>query len=65
MALSASAIEGLIISNLKAAGFNTTGKHSRSAVMAKAIADAVVTHITASAQVSVPGGSSAGNYKVT
>jgi hypothetical protein len=65
MALSKSALEGLIISKLQAAGFNTTGKHSQAQIMAKAVAEAVVEHIQAQAEVPVTKGSSAGAYKVT
>ena len=65
MALDSSSLEGLITSKLKAAGFNVSGEHSKANVMAKAIAEAVVEHITANAEVPVPGGSSKGIYKVT
>jgi len=65
MALNASSLEGLIISKLQAAGFKTTGEHAKANVMVKAIAEAVVEHITGVAEVPVQGGSSAGTYKVT
>lgn len=64
MALNTSSLEGLITAKLEAAGFNVTGKHSQATVMAKAIAESVVEHITANAEVSVTGGSSSGTYKV-
>lgn len=64
MALDAQTLEILITSKLQAAGFKTSGQHAQSAEMAKAIAGAVVEHITAAAEVTVTGGSSAGTYKV-
>lgn len=65
MALNAGSLEALITSKLQAAGFKTTGEHAMANVMAKAIAEAVVEHITGVAEVPVQGGSSAGTYKVT
>lgn len=65
MALSASVLKGLIVTELAAQGFVATGQHARIEKMAAAIAAAVVAHITASANVVVPGGSSAGTYKVS
>ncbi|EMC2457142.1 hypothetical protein VB891_002267 [Vibrio cholerae] len=64
MALNAQTLENLITSKLQAAGFKTSGQHAQSAKMAKAIAEAVVEHITGAAEVPVTGGSSAGTYKV-
>ena len=64
MALDADRLKNLIIDNLRACGFDTDGVHSRNIEMAKSVADAVVQHITESAEVPVQGGSSAGSYKV-
>ncbi|MCJ0814909.1 hypothetical protein [Vibrio vulnificus] len=65
MAMDSGALEGLIVEKLQAAGFKTSGQHAQVKVIAKAIAEAVVEHITSSAEVPVTGGSSAGTYKVT
>jgi len=51
MALSASVLEALIISELQSQGFITTGTHAFAQKMAAAVAAAVVTHITTSAVV--------------
>lgn len=64
MALSSGALEGLIIQKLQAAGFKTSGEHAQVGVIAKAIAEAVVEHVTSAAEVPVTGGSSAGSYQV-
>lgn len=64
MALNSSALKGLIVSKLNAAGITTSGEHAKAQLMAEAIAEAVVEHVTANAQVIVAGGSSAGTYKV-
>lgn len=65
MALSTNVLKGLIVSELVNQGFVETGQHARIEKMAAAIAAAVVTHVTASADVVVTGGSSAGTYKVS
>ncbi len=65
MALNASALGHLIDAKLQAAGFKTVGQHAHVVTMSKAIAEAVVEHITAEAEVSVTSGSSSGTYKVT
>lgn len=65
MALDSSALEGLITQKLESAGFKTSGEHAHVSVIAKAVAEAVVEHVTSSAEVPVSGGSSAGTYKVT
>jgi len=54
MPLSASALEGLIISELQGQGFTTGGEHAFAQKMAKAIANAVVTHLKADAII-IPG----------
>ena len=64
MAMSSSALEGLIVSKLKEAGFNVDGEHSKNTVMAKAVAEAVVEHIQANAKAVVIGGSSAGSHSI-
>jgi len=63
MPLSATSLEALIDTKLQAAGFDLVA--GEAGEMAKAIAEAVVEHITANAQVVVAGGSSAGTYSVT
>lgn len=63
MALDASALQGAIESKLTAAGFDLS--KGEADVMAQAVAEAVVEHITGSAQVVVDSGSSAGTYPVT
>lgn len=64
MALASAALEGLIVSKLAAAGFDVSNEHAQIKVLANAIAEAVVEHITAAADVAVTSGSSAGSYKV-
>jgi len=64
MALSKATLKGLIITNLEAHGFKPGGTHGMAEKMAQAVADAVVDHIQATSEVSVPGGSSSGTYKV-
>lgn len=63
MALNSSTLNTLIQAKLTAAGFNLAD--SQVGPMAQAIAEAVIEHITSSATVVVPGGSSAGVYPVT
>ena len=65
MALNDSALKSLIVANLGAAGFDVQNQHAKTAELAEAIAKAVVTHITANAQVTVTGGSSSGTYTVS
>ena len=65
MAMNAGTLESLIVSKLETAGFKTSGEHAFVSVMAKAVAEAVVEHVTADALVGVTGGSSKGSYKVT
>jgi len=64
MALDSSALQTLVESKLTAAGFDLT-KAPATSLMAQAIAEAVVEHVTANAQVIVSGGSSAGTYSVS
>lgn len=49
MALVADTLKGLIVDELTAKGFSTSGEHSKNSDLAEAIAKAVVTHITTSA----------------
>jgi len=63
MALDSVALSTLIQSKLTTAGFNLT--KGVSDVLAQAIAEAVVEHIQAAAQVPVTSGSSTGTYSVT
>ena len=64
MPLNAEALESAIISKLKSEGFVTNNQYAKTEKMAKAIAEAVVEHITANAQVVIESGSSAGTYGV-
>lgn len=64
MALSSGSLQGLIDSKLESAGLDFNDKSSLK-ILTQAIAEAVVEHITASAQVAVTGGSSSGTYKVS
>lgn len=64
MALSASILADMIISELQNQGFETDNPHAKTAQMCKAIANAVVAHITSDATVTVSSGSSAGVYQV-
>lgn len=64
MALSGTGLGALIVSELKAAGFNPVGEHQVSTPFWNAIGEAIVKHIKASAEVKVTSGSSAGVYKV-
>lgn len=63
MALNSATLQSLIEAKLTAAGFDLQAGEAD--VMARCIAEAVVEHITSSAAVVVPGGSSAGTYTVT
>jgi len=63
MALVASDLQSLIDSKVQSAGFDLS--KSSFQIMSKAIAEAVVEHITANAQVVVSSGSSAGTYTVS
>ena len=62
--LDASALEKLMIAEMKTAGFDTKSEHAKIQLLAKAMAIAIVTHITADAEVAIEGGSSSGTYKV-
>lgn len=64
MALDSSTLSSLILSELESAGFTGSGQYSRAQELADAIAAAVVSHIQASADVTVTSGSSAGTYPV-
>jgi len=64
MALSKSGLKAKIVSEFEAQGGKAAGEHSWVNKMAEAIANAVVDEVTANAQVTVAGGSSAGGYKV-
>ena len=65
MALSNSVLKDLIIAECQAQGFVTTGPHAQIEKLAEAIANAVVSHVTSAAVVTVTSGSSAGPYKVS
>ena len=64
MALDSTALQTLVESKLTVAGFNLDNAPATS-LMARAIAEAVVEHITANAEVIVSGGSSSGTYSVS
>lgn len=64
MALSADAITQQVIQELKAAGFKTEHPNCVVTALARAVANAVVTSITDSAEVKILSGSSKGTYKV-
>jgi len=64
MALNSTALQALVESKLTAAGFDLE-KAPATKNMAQAIAEAVVEHVTADAQVVVASGSSAGTYLVS
>lgn len=64
MALNAQTLASLITAKLQQGGFATTGEHAQANTMAKAVAEAVVEHVTGQAEVPVSSGSSAGIYKV-
>ncbi|TQF69549.1 hypothetical protein [Pseudoalteromonas luteoviolacea] len=65
MALTASALESAMITQLQAEGFVTDNQHAMIGPMAKALAKAVVDTIKADAEVEVLSGSSKGKYKVS
>lgn len=64
MALSGGTLGSLITSELKAAGFLPNGDHTVNQPFWNAIGDAIVKHITQSAEVHVTSGDSTGVYKV-
>lgn len=64
MALSKSALKSKIEAEMVKGGIVIAGEHAQASILAQAIANAVVDEITANAEVSVTGGSSAGKYKV-
>lgn len=63
MALNSTTLKNLIETKLTAAGFNLTA--GQADIMAQAVAEAVVEHITGAAQVVITVGSSAGTYPVS
>lgn len=65
MALSKSSLKEKLETELKAQGFVLEGEFAMAGKFAEAIANAVVDELTANAGVTVPGGSSAGLYKIT
>ncbi|MGP5308100.1 hypothetical protein [Vreelandella alkaliphila] len=64
MALSKIQLKNRIISEMQTQGATATGEHSWVTRLAEALANAVVDEIQSNAEVSVTGGSSAGQYKV-
>lgn len=65
MALNSATLKTELVTKLKAQGFKTDNEHAKTADMAQAIAEAVVEHILANAEVKVTSGSSAGDYGVS
>ncbi len=65
MALSNTELSNMMVAELQAQGFVTSGEHAKAQKMCDALAKAIVEHIKASAQVAVTGGSSSGTYQVT
>jgi len=65
MALSKSALKSKIEAEMVKGGIVIAGEHAQASILAQAIANAVVDEITANALVVVPGGSSAGQFKVS
>ena len=64
MALSKSGLKSKIEAEMVKGGIVIAGEHAQASVLAQAIANAVVDEISVNALVVVPGGSSAGQYKV-
>lgn len=64
MAMNQSALKGLMISKLQAAGFDTNNEHAKTEEFCEAIAAAVVEHIQSSAKAVVASGSSAGQHPI-
>jgi hypothetical protein len=62
--MNASALKGLMISKLQAAGFDTENEHSKTPEFCEAIAAAVIEHIQANAKAVVASGSSAGQHPI-
>lgn len=62
MALNAATLEGMIIAELNGLGIVTTGQHAKAQLMAKAVANAVVAHITAAAEVQTNSGAPDGEH---
>lgn len=64
MALNSAALKTLVEAKLSTAGFDLA-KAPNTSALAQAIAEAVVEHITGSAEVVIVAGSSAGTYTVS
>ncbi|EKO3439454.1 hypothetical protein NTE19_003346 [Vibrio fluvialis] len=64
MALDKGGLKALVITEMEAVGFVTKGQHAWAEKLAQAVANAVVQHIQANAEVPINSGSSAGTYKV-
>ena len=65
MALNQASIVSAAMNKLKNKGFVTDNEHSKQNIMVEAIVEAVVDAIKNDARVTVPGGSSAGSYRVS
>ncbi|MGD8174792.1 hypothetical protein [Marinimicrobium sp. ARAG 43.8] len=64
MPMSASALAGEMVTKLADAGFVTNNEHAKTEAMCSALAQAVVEHLQANAQVTIDNGSSAGQYNI-
>ncbi|MDD2853866.1 MAG: hypothetical protein PHY09_18415 [Desulfuromonadaceae bacterium] len=62
MALSKGVLKATIITELHAQGFITVGEHAKAALLAEAIANAVVDHIHADAEVQTTSGAPDGEH---
>lgn len=62
MALNKVTLKGMIVANLNGLGIVTAGEHAKAALMAEAIADAVVDHITQAAVVQTNSGAPDGEH---
>jgi len=62
MALNKAMLKGMIVANLNGLGIVTEGEHAKAALMAQAVADAVVDHMTQSAEVQTTSGAPDGEH---
>ncbi len=62
MALDKATLKGMIVTNLNNLGIVTAGEHAKAEIMAEAIADAVVDHITGAAEVQTTSGAPDGEH---
>jgi hypothetical protein len=62
MALNETVLENLIIAELNALGIATAGQHARAQLMARAMARAIVLHLTTDAEVQTNSGAPDGEH---